>query len=119
MTVVWAAIVLTVAAVALYTAFVSRTVDSATWPEDAPLQLRENRAHDQQINHIERLLSVEDTTAAHQVLREVTAQLLAMPVLAETRLDPAAAAFVVGPPPRSPDRYRRELAEALRRIEQL
>lgn len=119
MTVVWGAIVLAAAAVALYAAFVSRTVETATWPEEAPLQLRENRAHDQQINHIERLLFVEDTTAAHQVLREVTAQLLAMPVLADTRLDPAAAAFVVGAPTRSPERYRRELAEALRRIEQL
>ncbi len=119
MTVVWVAIVLAAAAVAFYTAYVSRTVGSPTWPEDAPLQLRENRAHDQQINHIERLLGADDPTAAHDVLREVTAQLMAMPVLAETRIDPAAAAFVVGPPAGSPDRYRRELAEALRRIERL
>lgn len=116
---VWLAIVVATAAVAFYVAFVSRTVASATWPDEAPLHVRENRAHDQQINHIERLLAADDPTAAHEVLRDVTARLLAMPVLAETRLDPAAAAFVVGPPAGSPDRYRRDLAGALRRIEQL
>ncbi|KAA1418608.1 hypothetical protein F0U44_08905 [Nocardioides humilatus] len=119
MTAVWAAVVLAAVAVSLYAAYVSRTVVSATWPEEAPLHLRENRAHDQQINHLERLLAADDPTAAHAVVREVTAHLLAMPVLAETRLDPAAAAFVVDPPLGSAERYRRDLATALRRIEDL
>ena len=119
MTVVWVALVLAAAAVALYAAFVSRTVASATWPDEAPLQLRENRAHDQQINHLERLVAADDPTAAHLVLREVTGDLLAMPVLAEVRLDPRAAAFVADPPVGNADRYRRELAEALKRIEEM
>lgn len=116
---VWVAIGVATAAVALYAAYVSQRVAAVTWPEEAPLQVRENRAHDQQINHIERLVSADDPTAAHAVLREVTGQLLSMPVLADSRLDTAAAAFVVGPPAGRPDRYRRNLAEALKRIEQL
>jgi hypothetical protein len=119
MTAIWVALLLAAAAVSFYAAFVSRTVAAATWPEEAPLQVRENRAHDQQINHLERLVSADDPTAAHHVLREVTTQLLAMPVLADTRLDPVAAAFVADPPVGSPVRYRRELIDALKRIEDL
>lgn len=119
MTAVWIALALAAVAVACYAAFVSQTVIPATWPEEAPLQLRENRAHDQEVNHLERLIAADDPTAAHQVLREVTGHLLAMPVLADVRLHPTAAAFVVGPPVGSPSRYRRELIEALKRIEEL
>lgn len=119
MTAVWIALVLALVAVSVYAALVSQTVVPAAWPEEAPLQVRENRAHDQQINHLERLVAADDPTAAHQVLREVTSDLLAMPVLADARLHPAAAAFVVGPPDGSPARYRRELIEALTRIEEL
>lgn len=119
MTAVWVALALAAVLVTCYAAFVSRTVVGAEWPEEAPLQIRENRARDQQIHHIERLLAADDPTAAHQVVREVTGDLLAMPVLAESRLHPAAAAFVADPPVGSPDRYRRELAAALKRIEEL
>ena len=119
MTVVWIALALAVVAVACYAALVSQTVVPASWPEEAPLQARENRAHDQQINHLERLVAADDPTAAHLVLREVTSQLLAMPVLADARLHPSAAAFVADPPIGSPARYRRELADVLKRIEEL
>ena len=119
MTAVWIALALAAVAVASYAAYVSQTVVPAVWPEEAPLQVRENRAHDQQINHLERLVAADDPTAAHLVLREVTGQLLAMPVLADVRLHPAAAAFVADPPLGSPARYRRELAAALKRIEDL
>lgn len=119
MTAVWVALALAAAAVAGYAALVSRTVAAARWPGEAPLHTRENRAHDQQINHLERLVAADDPTAAHLVVREVTGQLLSMPVLAESRLHPTAAAFVVGPPAGSADRYRRELAQALTRIEEL
>jgi hypothetical protein len=119
MTAVWIALVVAAAAVAFYAAFVSRTVVSASWPEEASLQVRENRAHDQQINHLERLVAADDPTAAHQVLREVTGHLLAMPVLADARLDRTTAAFVADPPVGSPARYRRELGDALTRIEEL
>lgn len=119
MTGVWIALVLAAAAVSLYAALVSQTVTSASWPDEAPLHVREDRARDQQINHLERLVAADDPTAAHLVLRDVTAQLLAMPVLADARLDPTAAGFVADPPVRAPARYRRELAAALRRIEEL
>lgn len=118
MTVVWIALVLAAAAVSVYVAFVSRTVVAARWPEEASLHVRENRAHDQQVNHLERLVGADDPTAAHAVVREVTGQLLAMPVL-DARLDRATAAFVADPPLGSPTRYRRELADALTRIEEL
>lgn len=119
MTAVWIALALAAVAVACYAAFVSQTVVPATWPEEAPLQVRENRAHDQQVNHLERLVAADDPTAAHLLLREVTGDLLAMPVLAHARLHPAAAAFVLDPPVGSAARYRRELIEALKRIEEL
>lgn len=119
MTAVWVALVLAAAAVSVYAAYVSRTVVSATWPGEAPLRVRENRAHDQQIHHLERLVAADDPTAAHLVLREVTGQLLSMPVLAEAGLDRTTGAFLADPPVGSPERYRRELARALRRIEEL
>ena len=119
MTVVWIALAIAAVAVSCYAAFVSQTIVPATWPEEASLQLRENRAHDQEVNHLERLVAADDPTAAHLVVREVTGHLLAMPVLADARLHPAAAAFVADPPLGSPARYRRELAQALRRIEEL
>lgn len=119
MTTIWLALAIAALAVAGYAAFVSQVVGSATWPEEAPLQLRENRAHDQEVNHLERLIAADDPTAAHLVLRDVTRQLLAMPVLADARLHPRAAAFLADPPVGTPVRYRRELAEALDRIEEL
>lgn len=119
MTAVWLALVVAAVAVSCYAAFVSRTVRAASWPEEAPLHVRENRARDQQVHHLERLVAADDPTAAHLVVREVTGQLLAMPVLAGSRVDDATAAFLADPPVGSPDRYRDELARALRRIEDL
>ena len=119
MTAVWIALVLAAAAVSFYAAFVSQTVVSASWPEEASLHVRENRAHDQQIHHLERLVAADDPIAAHLVLREVTGHLLAMPVLADARIDRTTAAFLADPPVGSPERYRRELSDALRRIEEL
>jgi hypothetical protein len=118
MTALWVTLVAALA-VALYVAFVSRTIIAATWPDEAPLHVRENRARDQQIHHLERLVAADDPTAAHLVMREVTGRLLATPVLAEARLDRTTAAFLADPPVGSPDRYRRELAAALKRIEDL
>ncbi|WP_183095926.1 hypothetical protein [Nocardioides stalactiti] len=119
MTAFWIALVVAAVAVAGYTALVSQKVVSAAWPDEAPLQVRENRARDQQVNHLERLLTADDPTAAHQVVREVTQHLLAMPVLADASLDARTAAFVIDDPPSGADRYRRDLAEAVRRIEEL
>lgn len=119
MTAVWIALAVAIAAVSFYAAFISRTIVAATWPEEAPLHVRENRARDQQINHLVRLVAADDPTAAHLVLREVTGQLLAMPVLAERELDRRTAAFLADPPVGRPDHYRRELARALTRIEEL
>lgn len=118
MTAVWVALVLAAAGVSCYVAFVSRTVVAAQWPGEASLHVRENRAHDQQVKHLERLVAADDPTAVHAVVREVTGQLLAMPVL-DARLDRTTAAFVADPPVGSPARYRRELADALTRIEGL
>lgn len=117
--VVWAAAAVAVGAVLAFAAAVSRSVLAPTWPEEAPLQVRENRAVDQQLPHLARLVAAEDPAAAHQIVRSVTADLLAASHLSPAGLDPRVAAFLADPPLASPARYRAELADALERIERL
>lgn len=117
MIVVGSALVLAATAIALYAAVLGRTAGRAVWPDEVPLQTRDNRARDQQVSHLERLLTANSPTAAHDVVREIAGALLAMPVRADRKPDPATVAFLLAPPSRSAERYRRDLAAALDRLE--
>ncbi|NYJ00668.1 hypothetical protein HNR19_001366 [Nocardioides thalensis] len=117
--VVWIAALVALAAVLAFVTAVSRSVLAPAWPDEAPLQVRESRAVDQQLPHLARLVAAEDPTAAHRIVREVTADLLAAAHLSPADLDPRVAAFLADPPLASPARYRAELAAVLERIERL
>ncbi|MFC5729676.1 MULTISPECIES: hypothetical protein [Nocardioides] len=102
-------------------------VTTATWPGEAPLHLRDNRAHDLELTHLTRLVAARDPAALHAQLVAVvdpllsTAAVMQGPAGTDPRavLDPAVRRFLEAPPLGSADRYRRELAAVLTRIEAL
>lgn len=117
MIVVWVALLVAVVALTTYVSGVSRTVRAAVWPEEAPLHVHENRAHDQVLPHLARLVGADDPAPVHRQLREAAERLLSSAAVDGTRVDPQVAAFLADPPLASPDRYRAELSDVLDRIE--
>lgn len=86
-------------------------------PDEAPPGRHEDRARDQHVTHLRRLLAAEDPAAAHRVVADL------LPRLVESHIDPAervlddrTQAFLRHPPLGSA-RYRRELDAVLGRIE--
>lgn len=121
-----AALVATLVSVACVMRLAS-DVTAATWPGEAPLHLRDNRAHDLELTHLTRLVAARDPAALHAQLVAVVDPLLSTAAVMKgpagtdprTVLDPAVRRFLDAPPLGSPDRYRRDLAAALSRIEAL
>ena len=97
------------------------------WPDEEPLHVRDDRAHDLQLTHLARLVAAQDPTTLHAEVVEVVDQLLGTTaVLAgPAGIDPRSALpeevrrFLERPPLDSPDRYRRQLADVLDRLEEL
>ena len=102
-------------------------VPTLVWPDEEPLHVRDDRAHDLELTHLPRRAGAQDPTALHrEVVRIVDELLGTTAVLAgPAGLDPRAALpeevrrFVDHPPLDSPDRYRRRLADVLDRLERL
>lgn len=102
-------------------------VPEVVWPEEEPLHVRDDRAHDLQLTHLARLVAAQDPAALHAEVVEVVDQLLGTTaVLAgPAGIDPRSALpeevrrFLDRPPLDSPDRYRRQLAGVLDRLEAL
>lgn len=117
MIVVWVALLVTVVALTAYVGGVSRTVRSASWPEETPLHVHENRAHDQVLPHLARLVGAEDPAPVHRQVREATERLVASSAVDGRKVDPHVAAFLADPPLASAERYRSELSGVLDRIE--
>lgn len=117
-----AAIAVTAAALSL-----AAEVQALAWPDEEPLHLRDNRAHDLELTHLARLLGAADATALHREVVSVVDRLLATTaVLAgPAGIDPRSALpdavrrFLDQPPLGSPDRYRRDLAAVLDLLEAL
>jgi hypothetical protein len=119
MILVWVALLAAVVALTAYAGVVSRTVQRAAWPEETPLHVHENRAHDQVLPHLARLVAAEDPTPVHRQLRDATERLLASAAVDGGGVDPRVSAFLADPPLASAPRYRAELADVLDRIERL
>lgn len=102
-------------------------VPEITWPDEEPLHVRDDRAHDLQLTHLARLVAAQDPTALHTEVVAVVDQLLGTTaVLAgPAGIDPRSALpedvrrFLERPPLDSPDRYRRQLADVLDQLEEL
>lgn len=114
---VWASLLVAVAALTAYAGRVARTVGPVTWPEETPVHVHENRAHDQVLPHLARLVAAEDPAPVHRLVCAAVEQLLASAAVERDGLDPRVAAFLADPPLAAPDRYRAELAAVLDRIE--
>lgn len=113
MTLVWIATGGALAGLLWYAGWLAADVTVATWPDEAPLKLREERGRDQRLTQLVRLLAVDHLEEAHRAFRDVAER------LADGRpQDPRVARFLEAPPLGDPDRYRRELAAAMARIEQ-
>jgi hypothetical protein len=113
MTMVWVATGGAVLGLLWYAGRLAGDVAATTWPEEAPLRLREERGRDQRLTQLVRLLAADHLDEAHRAFREVAERLAG-----GRPPDPRVARFVATPPLGDPDRYRRELAAAMARIGQ-
>lgn len=113
MTLVWITTAAAALALLWCAGWLANSVTAATWPGDAPLRVREERGRDQRLTQLARLVAADHLDEAHRVLGEVARR------LADGRpLDPRVERFLASPPLADPDRYRRELAEVLARVEE-
>lgn len=127
MTLLWLTAAVALVAVAIHALVLASDVVAPTWPEDEPLHIRDNRAHDLELTHLVRLVGARDPAAIHSRLVGIvdrllsTSAVLAGPVEVDARasLLPAVRRFLDAPPLDSPDRYRRELATVLDTLEAL
>jgi hypothetical protein len=127
MTLALIAAVAATAALVVLTMVLAGEVPEVVWPDEEPLHVRDDRAHDLQLTHLARLVAAQDPTALHVELVQVVDQLLGTTaVLAgPAGIDPRSALpaevrrFLEHPPLDSPDRYRRQLAAVLDRLEEL
>lgn len=109
----WLAVALVLAA-ALQLWHVSRVADDVlplAWPEEAPLQQREERARDQRLNQLVRMAAADDPARIHAELVGIV-RLLGP----ERGGHPSVRSFLAAPPT-DPDRYRRELTTLLTHLE--
>lgn len=114
MILVWLVVVASAVAVVVHVAMVANETTAAVWPEEAPLRMRENRAQDQQVSHLARLVRADDPHALHEVVVGLAAQVRAG---VAAPYDDATARFLTNPPLRSAEHYRRNLPAVLTRIE--
>lgn len=112
MTLLWIALAASVLGTLWYAGGVAGEVTEVVWPEEAPLHSREERARDQRLTQLARLVRSQDVHELARVVSELAGQLGE-----DARLDPVVRRFLDAPPLADPDRYRRELATVLTRLE--
>lgn len=110
MTAVWIGFALAVLLVLNHLSRVSSEVIEASWPDEVPVALHPERARDQHITHLVRLLGADDPHQAHALVADLLRRL-------EADRDAATAAFLADPPLDSAARYRHALDGVLTRIE--
>lgn len=123
----WMCAAIAVGALLVHTLVIAGDVVSPAWPEDEPLHVRDNRAHDLELTHLARLLGNRDPATVHAQLVGIVDRLLGTTAVltGPADVDPRAALpaavrrFLDAPPLDSPDRYRRALATALDALEAL
>lgn len=128
MIVLWVGAAIALLSLLRYAGRLAVDVATVSWPEEAPLNLHDNRARDPHLAHLGRLLASDSLGEAHHTVVDVTERLLASGSVtlhidstekARRRLGPSVESFLARPPLGSPQRYRRDLAAALTRIEDL
>lgn len=126
MTAVWVCAALALAAVVARALRLSAEAAAPQWPEEAPLKVRDDRAHDLQLTHLTRLVGADDPRAAHEVVVGLVDELVRTSYVERgpdddpyAALSPAVRRFLADPPLASADRYRRDLDAALSELEQL
>lgn len=122
----WCCFAVSAGALIRYAAKLAGQTAPLSWPGETPLNAHDNRSHDPRLARLTRLLRAGSTAEAHAELRDAVDALLRDPsTLRRTgdvaggraRLGGDVRAFLDRPPPTDPERYRRELARALTRIE--
>ena len=127
MIIAWVAAVLALIAVAFFANRLSGEVATPDWPEEEPLHVRDDRAHDLELTHLARLIAKSDPATIHAQLVGIVDRLLqtATVLSGPAETDPRAALpdgvrrFLEAPPLTSPDRYRSQLATVLDELEAL
>ncbi|HWJ09345.1 MAG TPA: hypothetical protein VNS46_08210, partial [Nocardioides sp.] len=64
------------AALVVLTMVLAGEVPEVVWPDEEPLHVRDDRAHDLQLTHLARLVAAQDPTALHAELVQVVDELL-------------------------------------------
>lgn len=123
----WAGLVVAVILLAAALALPASGPAAPDWPEDAPLNVHDNRGRDPHLRHLARILSSDSTGEAQRVVHDLAEGVLHSSAItlfegtesARLRLGPQVERFVSEPPARDHDQFLHRLAEALDRIERL
>lgn len=122
----WLCLLVAAGTVARYGGRLLAQAGPVTWPDETPLNAHDNRSHDPRVARLTRLLRAGPTVEAHAELRDAVEELLRDPTTlrrtgdvegGRARLGGDVTRFLDGPPTADPERYRRELARVLDRIE--
>lgn len=126
MIVAWVGLVVVVV-VAVLALPASTSIGSVAWPEDAPLNLHDDRARDPHLRHLARILSSDSTHEAQSVVADLAEGIVHSPAItlfegavsARARLGRPVESFVSEQPPKDHRQFLRRLGDALDRIESL
>lgn len=122
----WAGLV--VAIVAVLVALPAATaISTVSWPGETPLSLHDNRARDPHLRHLARILASDSTAEAQHTIAEISEGLVNSSAVvlfegdaaARARLGPEVARFIAEAPDQDHERFLRQLAQVLDRIESL
>lgn len=112
MILLWVVLVVSALLTLGYAAWLAADVTEVSWPEETPLRIREERARDQRLTQLARLVRSHDLQELDRVVAALAGRLGD-----DARDDPVVRRFLDAPPLTDPDRYRRQLATVLTRLE--
>lgn len=110
----WLCLLVAAGTLGRYGARLFAQAGALSWPTEAPLNAHDNRSHDPRLARLTRLLRAGPTAEAHAELRDAVEALLAG---GRVHLDADVLRFLEQPPATDPERYRRDLARVLDRID--
>ncbi|WP_203337782.1 hypothetical protein [Nocardioides limicola] len=111
MTLLWLALTAALLGVLWSAGRLADTVIGVEWPGETPLATREERARDQRLTQLVRLVGSRDQHETHKVVTMLAARL-------HRDSDSRVRRFLTDPPLADPDRYRQELTDLLAVLEE-
>ena len=114
----WAGLVVVVALIGALLSVPAAAASVVHWPDDAPLNLHDNRGRDPHLRHLARVLTSDSPAEAQRVVADLAEAERRSAWPPRGSLDPQVARFVSDPPDRDHARFLHRLADALERIEQ-